>query len=119
MSSATFTFTDGRVKGKMRSYCKNLPEPPSINFSFPTTRTNQFVHGLCVMGATFAEATSTNAGLKYTMVSERFDNGVRLWDDRNYVADGVSGIEMCQGGIYLKPNKHKVRQIIVILQFLT
>merc|ERR1719242_3026466 len=127
VSSSTFKFTDGRITGTMRSYCKILPEPPttmpssvptsapsqtlpptdSVSFTFPPTTTSQFVHGLCVMGASFAEATSTNAGLSYTTVSEQFDNGVTLWNDRNYVADGVSGSEMCQGGIYLKPNKHK------------
>jgi len=118
MSSSTFTFTDGRITGTMRSYCKILPEPPTpapspgpegdIYYTFPPTKTSQFVHGLCVMGASFARATSTNnAGLTYTMLSEPFDDGVKLWDDRDYVADEVSGSEMCEGGIYLRPNMVK------------
>ena len=118
--SDEFEMTNGQITAKMRSYCKILPEPPTaapspaptrsendISFSFPPTSTNQFVHGLCVMGASYAEATSTNTNLSYSTVSN-FKDGVTLWNDRNYVANGVSGDEMCEGGIYLKPSNHKV-----------
>merc|ERR1712150_349865 len=36
-----------------------------------------------------------------------FQNGVKMWADRNYITSEVSGAEMCQGGIYLEPSRHK------------
>ena len=96
----------------MKSYCKALPGPssPLISYNFPADGTNQFVHGLCTMGASHVQATSTDPNLTYTPISE-FQNGVKMWDDRNYVTSNVSGVEMCQGGIYLQPSRHKVSTI--------
>ena len=83
---------------------------PLISYNFPADNTNQFVHGLCAMGASHVQATSTDPNLTYTPISE-FQNGVKMWDDRNYVTSNVSGVEMCQGGIYLQPSRHKVSTI--------
>ena len=96
----------------MKSYCKTLPGPssPLISYNFPTDNTNEFVHGICAMGASRVQATSTDPNLTYTPISE-FQNGIKMWGDRNYVASNVSGNKMCQGGIYLQPSKHKVSTI--------
>ena len=95
------------------STLKSLGTPTNdkISFSFPPTTksTRGFVHGICVLGASSAEAVSNNPELTYTMVTE-FRSGSKLWDDRNYIASNVTGNEMCQGGIYLRPSKHKVSE---------
>ena len=119
--SDEFTWSNGSTSGKMRSYCKTMPEPPTPSpsasptrsslgkyYDFPEVNTGQFVHGLCVMGASNAIATSTDPNLKYTLVPN-FQNGVKMWADRSYITSQVSGDEMCQGGIYLQPSRHKVR----------
>ena len=122
--SGEFTWSNGSTSGSMRSYCKTLPEPPTaapsfsptrtpgdVTYEFPPVGTSQFVHGLCVMGASYAEATSTDPNLTYTLVSD-FKNDVKLWDDRNYIAKGVEGASLCEGGLYLKPSRVKVSTMI-------
>ena len=121
-----FKFADPATNagGSMFSFCKTLPEPPTaapsfaptrtagdIAYEFPPVGTSQFVHGLCVMGASYAQASSTDPNLSYTLVSD-FKNGVKLWDDRNYLAEGVDGASMCEGGLYLKPSRVKVSTTI-------
>ena len=77
-------------------------------YSFPSTDTNQFVHGICVLGASSASAVSdTFLDLEYTLVPN-FQDGVTLWSNRDYTAQGITGPEMCEGGLYLQPSKHKV-----------
>jgi len=77
------------------------------SFTFPSTQTSEFVHGLCVMGATNLEATSSFSNLEYTAVQD-FGQGTRLWGDRNFVvSSNIQGSYMCEGGTYLRPNKHK------------
>lgn len=121
VSDNYFTFEDGNVVGKMYSYCKTLPEPPtpsptsnptrvvgeSVTYTFPKVNTSQFVHGICVIGADTASASSTDAKLKYTAVPD-FKNGVQLWNDRSYVSAGIQGADKCEGGIFLRPTLHKV-----------
>merc|ERR1711862_249944 len=117
--SDEFTWSNEVYQGKMRSYCKTLPEsptsapssmpslpPPDISYSFPAVDSFLFVHGICVLGASYAEATSNYSRLSYTLVSN-FQSGTKLWDDRNYAAEGIQGSEMCQGGLYLRPSRHK------------
>ena len=123
--SDEFTWSDSNYSGRMRSYCKTLPEPPtaaptqsptrealSLFYNFPPVQTNQFVHGICVMGAKYAEATSTDPELTYTLIPE-FQNGVKMWADRTYMTSEVSGTELCEGGIYLQPSRHKVSNHIL------
>ena len=75
---------------------------------FPPTDTNIFTHAICVLGASSAGAFSDNFfGLEYTVVPD-FRDGVKLRDDRTYVAEGVQGPEMCEGGIYPRPSLAKV-----------
>jgi len=118
--SEEFVFTSDRATGGMRSYCKTLPEPPTPApsapptvsppdgfYDFPPVATSQFVHGLCAMGASYFTATATDRNLTYKVGSDNFQDGVRLWSNRDYVADGVQGADMCEGGIYLEPNRHK------------
>jgi len=107
--------------GQMRVHCKHFsegtadaPAPPidsnhayEMSFTFPSTQTSQFVHGLCVMDATNIEATSSFSNLEYTAV-QGFGQGTRLWGNRNFVvSSNIQGSYMCEGGTYLRPNKHK------------
>ena len=88
-----------------------------VSYTFPEVKTHNggFVHGICVMGATQVSASSTDTDLSYSSVPN-FQNGMKLWSDRNYIAapinsessnKGIVGDEFCQGGNYLKPSKHK------------
>eukprot|EP00546_Thalassionema_frauenfeldii_P000288 CAMPEP_0178931966 /NCGR_PEP_ID=MMETSP0786-20121207/22275_1 /TAXON_ID=186022 /ORGANISM="Thalassionema frauenfeldii, Strain CCMP 1798" /LENGTH=540 /DNA_ID=CAMNT_0020609045 /DNA_START=216 /DNA_END=1835 /DNA_ORIENTATION=+ len=91
-------------KGIVRGFHEEAYEE---TYSFPPTDTNEFVHGLCVLGASSARAISdTDHDLEYTVVAD-FKDGVRLWNDREYVVSGIQGPEMCEGGIYLRPSLHK------------
>ena len=90
----------------MISYCKTLPdEPPTaplssaptraatvdISCTFPSTYIEIFVHGICVLGASYAKATSSNySDLTYTLMPNCKD-GVKLWGDRDYVESGIEG----------------------------
>ena len=38
-----------------------------VSYNFPSTKTNQFVHGLCVLGSTNIEATSSFSNLEYIL----------------------------------------------------
>jgi len=85
---------------------------PSINsfgftFQFPATETFDFTHALCVIGTSNVQASSTYSNLFYTKVPG-FQNGVKLWDDRDYTASEVVGITLCEGGMYLRPSLAKV-----------
>ena len=119
--SEEFVYTSDRATGGMRSYCKTLPEPPTQapsapptvsrpdgSYDFPPVATSQFVHGLCAMGASYFTATATDQNLTYKVGSNNFQDGVRLWSNRDYVVDGIQGADMCEGGIYLEPSRHKV-----------
>jgi hypothetical protein len=92
-------------KGIARGFNDNAYEE---TYTFPPTDTNQFTHGLCVLGASSAGAFSdTDFDLEYRVVPD-FRDGVKLWSDRDYVAEGIIGADMCEGGIYLEPSRHKV-----------
>ena len=78
-----------------------------ISYVFPEVDTNEFVHGICVLGASDAGATSTDPDLTYTSIPN-FQDGTKVWNDRNYVTSGIQGDEMCEGGLYLQPSLHKV-----------
>lgn len=84
---------------------------PLIIYSFPTVKTNQFVHGICAMGTSYIRATSTDPDFTYTQIPN-FQNGVQMWADRDYITGDVSHNRICQGGIYLQPSQHKVRSSI-------
>eukprot|EP01083_Nonionella_stella_P006339 18407_1 len=81
-------------------------KPTSVKeheFVFPITETDEFSHGICVMGSSSVEATSTDSNLTYNSVAN-FQNGIKLWGDRSYTASGVNGVERCEGGNYLQPS---------------
>jgi len=82
------------------------PQLPSIvSMTLPATTTNQLVHGICVKGAQSASASSNRATYKTTMI-ENFTSGMKAWDDRNYIIEGVESTP-CNDGLFLKPNRHK------------
>ena len=67
---------------------------------------------LARLGASSVTAVSdTYLDLEYTVVPD-FKDGVKLWDDRSYTVHNITGPEMCEGGTYLKPNKHKVSMMM-------
>jgi hypothetical protein len=125
VSGEEFTWSHMSTSGQMRSYCKTLlPEQltsaPTMaptgtaveaSYEFPPVTTNEFVHGICALGASHAGATSTDPDLTYTSIPN-FQDGEVMWDDRNYVTSGIQGDEMCEGGIYLQPSLHKVRSFL-------
>ena len=118
--------------GAMRSYCKTLPKSPpasaptktptlsptkvpstgtfDLSYVFPPVATSQFVHGLCVLGASEARAISDDPQLFYTSIPN-FRDDVTLWSDRGYKTLGVDNEEVCEGGTYLQPSLHKVKNI--------
>ena len=70
---------------------------------------------MCVLGASYAQATSSNnSDLDYTLVPD-FGDGVELWGNRDYTVSGIQGTEMCEGGLYLKPNRVKVSLLNVVV----
>jgi len=86
-------------------------------YVFPTTeikpRDNSrfgLVHGLCVLGATSATASSNDDGFTYTTTVPVFADGIKLWGDRDYSSVGVNGggDALCEGGLYLQPSGHLV-----------
>lgn len=84
------------------------PDYYDIVVEFPATETSQFVHGICVVGATEAHAFSdTDDNLFYQPISN-FQNGEKLWGDRTYTVTGVEEAGLCESGIFLQPNLHKV-----------
>merc|ERR1712008_597270 len=69
------------------------------------------------MGASSAVAYSdTELDLDYTVVPD-FKDGMNLWSDRDYTAQGIQGDGMCEGGIYLKPSRHKSIKRNTIISF--
>ena len=105
--------------GAMRSYCKTIsgstpaptaapPPTRSLSYTFPKVTTSQFVHGLCVLGASKAQATSDDPQLTYTNIPN-FGDDVKLWANRRYKALGIDNEDYCKGGTYLQPSLHKVR----------
>jgi hypothetical protein len=74
-------------------------------YEFPEVMTEEFVHGLCVAGASQAAASSSYDELTYDAVSG-FEAGQRAWGDRDYTYRGVKDT-VCADGIFLKPSKHK------------
>jgi len=74
--------------------------------TFPEVDTSEFVHGICVAGASSATAISTDADLVYKEVPN-FKSGQTAWGNReNYPIIGVEST-ICNGGIFLQPNRHK------------
>ena len=73
---------------------------PAISscYDFPAVNTDQFVHGICAVGASRVKATSNDLNLTYTQIP-KFQNDMKMWADRDYIANDVYGAEMCQGGI--------------------
>ena len=99
-------------KGIVRGFPENAYEQI---YEFPPTDTKEFIHGICVLGASSASAFSdTEFDLEYTVVPD-FKDGVKLWSDRDYVVQGIQGDEMCEGGTYLKPSRHKVSVFVSVL----
>jgi len=72
---------------------------------FPSTDTHEFVHGICVVGASSVNAYSSDQRLYYTQY-DGFADGQVAWKDRTYTLEGIDG-SVCAGGIYLQPNAHK------------
>ena len=105
-----------------RTYCKTFPGPPtaapipiaSYEYfqDFPATSTSQFVHGICVVGASAVDVSSTDADLTYVEVND-FQSGEKLWSDRSYTVGDVVGEELCQGGTYLRPSTVKVSKLFL------
>ena len=89
-------------------------EPLDISYAFPPVATSQFVHGICVLGASEARATSDDPQLFYTSFPD-FRDGVTLWAIRDYQALGVDNEEVCEGGTYLQPSLHKVNFFLIHL----
>lgn len=94
----------------MDSYCKEFPEAPTpsplpadVSYVFPDVTTDYFLHGLCVNGAAHASVISDDADLTYSSMDD-FGNGVKLWNDANYIAKDVVGEAACEGGIFLRPS---------------
>jgi len=73
--------------------------------TFPEVDTSQFVHGICVVGASSATAISTDTDLVYKEVPN-FQTGQTAWGNRDYLIEGVEKT-ICKGGIFLQPNRHK------------
>jgi len=74
------------------------------HFTFPATEpTGGFVHGLCVIGASSAQANSNVLGLTYTKVTPFVDD-TQGWGDRTYVYTGTT-FSPCFEGIFLRPSK--------------
>ena len=94
-------------KGIVRGFPESAYEQ---TFDFPSTDSDQFVHGFCVMGGDASVFSDNFLDLEYRVI-RNFKDGVTLWGDRDYVAAGVSGDAMCEGGIYLQPNYHKVSRL--------
>jgi len=82
------------------------PTTHSLSYAFPPVTTSQFVHGLCVLGASQARATSNDPQLTYTEIPN-FADDVELWGNRGYKALGVDNDGDCVGGTYLQPSLHK------------
>jgi len=76
-----------------------------IVYEFPEVMTDEFVHGLCVAGASQAAASSSYDELTYDAVSD-FRAGVKAFGDRDYTYGGVIDT-VCADGIFLKPSRHK------------
>lgn len=92
-------------KGVVRGFAKGDKTTFPFTNEFPETETEQFVHGICVTGASNAIAfSSNNHVLEYESVD--FVEGVKAWGDRSYVYSGVEG-SVCEGGVLLRPSHHK------------
>ncbi len=87
--------------------------PLDVSYQFPPVATSQFVHGLCVLGASKARATSDDPQLTYTSIPN-FADDVQLWTNRDYKASGIDSEDYCKGGTYLQPSLHKVRFMILL-----
>lgn len=92
--------------------------PPGIEemeagrrFTFPAL-TGQLVHGICVTGASSAQAHSSSTDLTYTEVRP-FVDGALAWDDRSYVYTGII-YSPCAGGIFLRPTNVRANEGTVI-----
>ncbi len=88
------------------------PDAFNLSYTFPKVTTSQFVHGLCVLGASEAQATSDDPQLTYTNIPN-FGDDVQLWANRGYKALGINNEDYCKGGTYLQPSLHKVRMTIL------
>ncbi len=86
--------------------------PLDVSYQFPPVATSQFVHGLCVLGASNTRVTSDDPRLTYTSIPN-FGDDVQLWTDRDFKASGIDNEDYCKGGIYLQPSLHKVRFMIL------
>lgn len=93
-----------------------LPGPiVPYSYTFPPTQTTEFIHALCVMGASSASAASTNnPDLTYSMLSGPFEDHVMLWSNKDWkISDiGGKGLEGCEGGTFLRPSLWKVCESI-------
>lgn len=81
-------------------------DSPTLHFEFPPVASeegsNDFLHALCVAGASSAYASSDNPSLTYTSVPA-FSSGEDAWDDRTYTFQNVEN-SVCSSGIYLRPS---------------
>ena len=103
--SKTFTLVPSRLPTRVPS-----TGTFDLSYVFPPVATSQFVHGLCVLGASEARAISDDPQLFYTSIPN-FRDDVTLWSDRGYKTLGVDNEEVCEGGTYLQPSLHKVKNI--------
>ena len=121
-SEATFGWDCCGSSTWWTSYCK--PLMPEVTYEitelkqtyvFPTTDSTSredegggFVHGLCVLGAESATASSSDLGFTYTplTVPSGFATATQLWTNRGYRSVGVDGggAALCEGGLYLQPS---------------
>lgn len=89
----------------MPSSQPSITAPNELQFDFPQvadTGTTDFLHALCVSGASSAYASSDNPNLTYTSVPN-FASSQLGWNDRGYTFLNVENT-ICNSGIYLKPS---------------
>jgi len=80
--------------------------PTTVTSSVGPYKTGGFVHGLCVLGATSATASSSDEEFTYTPLTSVFATNTKLWNDRGYLSVDVEGggAALCEGGLYLQPS---------------
>jgi len=95
-----------------KDYCESNTGRYSFSYEFPSTTTDEFVHGLCVRGVSSSDisVTSNRGDLSYKKKSD-WGNGVKMWGDRDFESKDLitrrGNDSQCQGGTYLQPSKHK------------
>lgn len=73
----------------------------------PPTTTGEFVHAICVKGASnpYAIGKGSDGSTQVTYQSMNYYSGIKAWSDRNYRMYNTGGSSPCDGGLYLKPSR--------------